>query len=149
MSYSYKYPHFALTVDCLLFSKQDNKPVILLIQRKHEPFQDYWAFPGGYLEIEELTEQAAYRELREETGIENVKLKKLDYFDTINRDPRERTITFAYWAWIDNINEIQFSPQDDAKSVKWFSLDNLPQLAFDHKTILETALKRDEQLKCF
>lgn len=141
MSYTYKYPHFALTIDCLIFSKLAERPAILLIQRKHDPFKDSWAYPGGFIDIDELIEDAVHRELQEETGIENLEFHKLDYFDAIDRDPRDRTISFAYWTYIEDINEIKPKAQDDAKAVDWFFINDLPSLAFDHNEILIKALQ--------
>ena len=140
MLYSYKYPRPALTVDCIVFLKiPDNKYRILLIQRNQAPFEGEWAFPGGFVDINETLETAAKRELKEETGIKNIKLKQLYTFDAINRDPRHRTISVIYWG-ISNHKEKIFSGSD-ARKVKWFLINEIPELAFDHNYILDYTLK--------
>jgi len=138
MPYSYQYPHFALTVDALVFVKKEDVWEILLIQRKSPPFQDQWALPGGYVDIDETTEKAAYRELEEETGISGIKLNRLDVFDAIDRDPRERTVSVAYFGVTEDI--LQAKASDDAKNARWFPINELPELAFDHQEIIEKGL---------
>ncbi len=139
--YTYKHPHFAICTDILLFSTIDNEKAILLIQRKHDPFKDYWAFPGGFAEIDEQIIDAAYRELEEETGITNVQLTFFNYFDAVNRDPRERSISFVYHTTIPSPSDVQPIAQDDAKEVRWFKLTALPPLAFDHHQILASFIQ--------
>ncbi|MBQ6203149.1 MAG: NUDIX hydrolase [Prevotella sp.] len=136
MSYEYKYPHPAVTVDCIVFTA-DNQ--ILLIQRKNEPCKGHWAFPGGFMNIDETAEQAVVRELAEETTI---KIAETDVFQigaytAVDRDPRERVITIAFFAEIEKPVKVKGS--DDALVARWFSLDELPPLAFDHEEILEDA----------
>ena len=140
MSYTYDYPHFALTVDTVLFSKSDVGLNVLLIRRSKEPFKDCWAFPGGYVNIDEVIDTAVNRELKEETNISNVSLKRFDIFDAIDRDPRERTVSVAYYGFIDGSN-VPIKAGDDAKDAKWFSVNNLPELAFDHSIILKKILE--------
>lgn len=142
MPYSYKYPRPALTVDCVIFGYDTTKSLqVLLIQRKSEPFKDSWALPGGFVEMEEDLETAALRELAEETGIKEVFIEQLYTFGTPNRDPRGRVISVAYYALV-NSCLYQTQAATDAKQVKWFDIDNIPSLAFDHPTILERAIQR-------
>ena len=140
MAYTYDHPHFALTVDAVIFSKSDIGLNVLLIRRSKEPFKDCWALPGGYVNIEETIDNAVNRELEEETNISNVSLKKIDVFDAIDRDPRERTVSVAYYGFINGSN-MPVKAGDDAKDAKWFSVKNLPELAFDHSIILKKILE--------
>jgi 8-oxo-dGTP diphosphatase len=139
MAYTYNYPHFALTVDAVLFVNSDQGLKVLLIRRANEPFKDCWAFPGGYVNIDESVDKAVRRELAEETNLSNVSLKRLDIFDAIDRDPRERTVSVAYYGFIERLNE-DVKAGDDAKETKWFFVHNLPELAFDHAIILKKIL---------
>ena len=139
MGYTYNYPHFALTVDAVIFSKSDEGLDVLLIRRSKEPFKDCWAFPGGYVNIEETIDNAVYRELEEETNISNVSLKRFDIFDAIDRDPRERTVTVVYYGFF-NGSKVLIKAGDDAKDAKWFPVNKLPELAFDHSVILKKIL---------
>jgi 8-oxo-dGTP diphosphatase len=140
MGYTYDYPHFALTVDAVIFSKSDVGLDVLLIRRAHEPFKDRWAFAGGYVNIDEVIDNAVYRELEEETNISNVSLKRFDIFDAIDRDPRERTVSVVYYGFINASNE-PIKSGDDAKDAKWFPVNKLPELAFDHSIILKKILE--------
>lgn len=135
MSYTYKYPHFALAVDIVVVATKTQK--LLLIQRKNEPFKGQWALPGGYVEIDETTENAAFRELKEETGVSIDSVKRVDVFDKVDRDPRERTISVAYLATVDDT--LPVIAEDDADDVRWFDLHALPALAFDHHDIIAKA----------
>ena len=143
MSYEYKYPHPAVTVDCVVFTADDK---VLLIQRKNEPCKGRWAFPGGFMNIDETAEQAVVRELAEETTIviSETDVFQIGAYTAVDRDPRERVITIAYFAEIEKTVKVKGS--DDASIARWFSLDNLPPLAFDHAEILEDArLIRDDK----
>ena len=135
--YTYNYPHPAVTADCLVFARTDEGMKLLLIQRKNEPCKGKWAFPGGFMDIDETTIDAARRELKEETGLVVGELHRVGIFDTVDRDPRERIITVAYYTILDNPAEV--SGLDDAAQAKWFPLTELPDLAFDHKEILQEA----------
>lgn len=135
--YTYNYPHPAVTADCLVFARTDEGMKLLLIQRKNEPCKGKWAFPGGFMDIDETTIDAARRELKEETGLVVGELHRVGIFDTVDRDPRERIITVAYYTILDKPAEV--SGLDDAAQAKWFSLTELPDLAFDHKEILQEA----------
>ena len=135
--YTYNYPHPAVTADCIVFARTDEGMKLLLIQRKNELCKGKWAFPGGFMDIDETTIDAARRELKEETGLVVGELHRVGIFDAVDRDPRERIITVAYYTILDKPAEV--SGLDDAAQAKWFSLTELPDLAFDHKEILQEA----------
>ena len=137
--YCYKYPHPAVTADCIVFNKENNEISVLLIKRRNEPFKDCWAFPGGFINIDESAEDAALRELKEETGLEVKSIEQLKAYSNPGRDPRERVITIVFIAE-SKIKEVEGS--DDAKEAKWFNISNLPPLAFDHELILKDALSK-------
>jgi 8-oxo-dGTP diphosphatase len=142
MSFTYKYPRPCVTTDNLIFRKIDGNWHLLLIERGNEPFKGCWALPGGFLEMEEDLDTCAARELQEETGMTGIELHQLYAFGAPNRDPRHRTISVAYWG-VDN-SERQAVGSDDAAEARWFALDKLPSLAFDHKQILQKALSDNE-----
>ena len=137
MSYTYKYPRPAFTADCVVITKEA-EPKVLLIERGADPYKGCWAFPGGFLNMDETTEQCAIRELKEETGLEVDKVKEIGAYSKVDRDPRGRTITVAYLAVIDSPCEV--IGQDDAAKAQWFPLDALPKLAFDHDDIMSDAI---------
>jgi len=138
-----EYPKPSVTVDIIVFSVQNNDLKVLLIKRAIDPFKDNWAIPGGFIKLEESLENAAKRELKEETGIDYAYLEQLYTFGDVNRDPRGRVITVAYYALLDKESAKQIIKADtDVSDVAWFSVAKLPTLAFDHSKILEYALKR-------
>lgn len=137
--YTYEYPHPAVTTDCVIFGFDGEDIKVLLIERGIDPYKGCWAFPGGFLNMDESAEQGALRELKEETGLTGAYIEQFQTFSEPNRDPRERIITIAFYALV-KIQEVKGG--DDAKSAKWFGLNEMPELAFDHKQILESALKR-------
>lgn len=139
--YNYKYPRPALTVDCVVFGLDEGDLKVLLIQRGIEPFEGKWALPGGFVSPEESLEDAAKRELKEETGVEDVFLEQLYTVGDVNRDPRERVITVAYYALV-NLQDFDVHASTDASNAAWFEIDDLPELAFDHNMILQKALDR-------
>jgi 8-oxo-dGTP diphosphatase len=142
MSHTYEYPRPALTVDCIVFGLDAQQELkVMLIQRDIPPFQGQWAIPGGFVRMDETLEQAALRELQEETGIHDVYLEQLYTFGGLGRDPRDRTVTVAYYALI-NLAEQKIKAATDARDANWFSLSKIPQLAFDHDQILQTAIAR-------
>jgi 8-oxo-dGTP diphosphatase len=138
--YCYKYPRPALTTDCVVFSFVDETLSVLLIQRGNEPFKGKWAFPGGFVNMDETTEHGAARELEEETGLTDIKLEQVYTFSEPNRDPRHRTVSVAYFALIKSKQKVWGG--DDAAKAKWFPLKELPDLAFDHDEITRVALKK-------
>ena len=134
MSYTYKYPHPAVCVDIILLSKDISIKNILLIERKHPPFKNSWALPGGFIEMDETLEESALRELEEETGIKLTSLKQFAAYGDPGRDPRERTVSIVFYSVLEN--KIEPNAGDDASKAKWFSINEIPDLAFDHKKIL-------------
>lgn len=142
MANTYEYPRPALTVDCVIFGlDESNQLKVLLIQRALEPFKDYWALPGGFVDMSETLEAAALRELEEETGVRDVFIEQLFTFGDPDRDPRGRVVSVAYFALV-NLGEHPVRASSDARNVKWFELDKMPDLAFDHAKILHTAVNR-------
>lgn len=142
MPYTYDYPKPAVTVDCVVFGLDEDEILkIMLIQRDIPPFEGEWALPGGFVRLDETLEQAAIRELREETGIDQIFLEQLYTFGEVHRDPRERVITVAYYALI-NLSEHTIKATTDARQAAWFAVHQIPKLAFDHQTIVEVAYTR-------
>jgi len=137
----HKFEKPSVTVDMIIFTIIDKDLKILLVRRKFNPFKGKWAIPGGFVRIDESLEQAVNRELLEETGVKNVYLEQLYTFGDIKRDPRGRVITIAYMALINSL-ELKLKASTDASDAQWLSVNNVPSLAFDHKKILDYALKR-------
>jgi 8-oxo-dGTP diphosphatase len=140
MSHTYEYPRPALTVDIVLFSKEVETLSILLIQRNNPPFEGMWALPGGFVDMNETLEHAAKRELEEETGIKDVSLDQFYVFDATDRDPRCRTISVVFTGLFNS--ELAIIAGDDAGEAKWYKVDELPNLAFDHSEIIKKALEK-------
>jgi len=136
-----KYEKPGVTVDIIIFTIKNHELNVLLIKRKSWPFKDMWAIPGGFVGLKEPLEDAAKRELEEETGVKNVYLEQLYTFGEPERDPRTRVITVAYYALIASEN-LKLQATTDAADVNWFPTDALPKLAFDHDHILDYALQR-------
>lgn len=136
LNYHYKYPHPSVTTDCVIFGFDGTRMKVLLVQRGIEPYKGRWAFPGGFLQMDESAEEGALRELREETGLSGAFIRQFHTFSAPDRDPRERVITIAFYALV-RIEEV--TGGDDAADARWFALDEVPQLAFDHDQILRTA----------
>lgn len=140
MAYCYEYPRPAVTVDILLFcplAKQGHE--LLLIARKHPPYEGHWALPGGFVDQDEDLPDAATRELQEETALTNIPLKQLQTFGKPGRDPRGHTVSVVYWAIIAPENKTLVKAGDDAAQTQWFPLGKLPPLAFDHKEVIDYA----------
>ncbi|WP_300724877.1 NUDIX domain-containing protein [uncultured Bacteroides sp.] len=137
--YCYKYPHPAVTTDCVIFGFDGINLKLLLVERGIDPYKGCWAFPGGFLNMDETAEEGARRELEEETGLKTAYVEQLQTFTAVDRDPRERVITIAFYALV-KISEVKGG--DDASQARWFSLDESPSLAFDHELILRVALAR-------
>jgi 8-oxo-dGTP diphosphatase len=139
MPYTYPYPRPALTVDCLITRLHKGHKQCLLICRKHDPYRNKWALPGGFVNIDEKLADAARRELWEETGLKISLLEQFHVFDEPGRDPRGRTITVVFTGDLD-YSKSSVKASSDAKEAKWFFLDKLPELAFDHRDIIDLAL---------
>src|SRR3954470_7679497 len=141
MPFTYQYPRAALTVDCVVFGFDEGELKVLLIQRGLAPFKGKWALPGGFVRVDETLDEAARRELEEETGLTNVFLEQLYTFGAVDRDPRERVVTVAHYALV-KLAEHPAAGASDARDAAWFPVAAPPRLAFDHADILETALQR-------
>ena len=127
-----------MTADCVVVTREA-EPKVLLIQRGSEPFKGRWAFPGGFMNMDETTEQCAIRELEEETGLRVSEMKQIGAYSKVDRDPRGRTVTVAYLAIVDE--PIAVTGQDDAAKAEWWPLSSLPDLAFDHDDIMQDAIR--------
>lgn len=138
--YTYRYPHPAVTTDCVIFGYDLHEGLsILLVQRGIDPFKGRWAFPGGFLKMDEDADTGARRELKEETGFEAASITQFGAFTDVDRDPRERVITIAYLALV---RKGSVQGGDDAADARWFPVSAVPPLAFDHDRILRVALER-------
>ena len=146
LKYCYKYPHPAVATDCVIFGFDGVSIKVLLIQRGIEPYKDHWALPGGFVGIDESAEECARRELQEETGLQGVAVEQFHAFSDVNRDPRERVISIAYYALV-KLSEVRGG--DDASEAQWFSYDDVPSLSFDHDRILRMALRHLRDRICF
>jgi 8-oxo-dGTP diphosphatase len=139
--FCYVFPHPAVTTDVVLFTIRDEALNLLLIRRGREPFADCWALPGGFLDVDEDLDRCAERELEEETGVSGLYLEQLYTFGKTGRDPRERVISVAYFALAPS-DRMRLRAGDDAADAAWFTLTDLPALAFDHAEIIRTAQRR-------
>jgi 8-oxo-dGTP diphosphatase len=139
--YTYQYPRAALTVDCVVFGFDGGELNVLLIQRALDPFKGRWALPGGFVRVNETLDDAARRELQEETGIKNVFLEQLYSFGEVDRDPRERVVSVAYYALV-KLSDHRARAATDAANAKWYPVSKVPKLAFDHADILAIARDR-------
>ncbi|MGA2914759.1 MAG: NUDIX hydrolase [Sedimentisphaerales bacterium] len=137
--YIYNWPRPMLTVDAVVFDVSGDSPKVLLIKRGNEPFKGLWAFPGGFVDMDEELEIAAARELAEETGLTGVKLTQLQAFGKCGRDPRGRNITVAF---IGITKNTKIKGGDDAVEAKWFDIDKLPPMAFDHNDVAAIAIEK-------
>jgi 8-oxo-dGTP diphosphatase len=137
----HKFKKPSVTVDVVVFTIKDNDLKVLLIKRGIKPFKNMWALPGGFVRINEPLEDAARRELEEETGVRDVYLEQLYTFGDPRRDPRGRVITVSYFALIDS-NKINLKATTDASEATLSSVSKLPSLGFDHRKILNYSLKR-------
>ena len=139
MKYTYPYPHPAIACDCVVFGFDGRGLQILLIERGNEPCKGMWAFPGGFMQIDETAEACARRELREETSLDIRVLKQLGAFSGVHRDPRERVVSIAFYALVQPSAVVG---GDDASDARWYPIDEVPQLAFDHDFILRKAMQQ-------
>ena len=138
-TYTYDYPRPAVTTDCVIFGYDGKELKVLLIERGIEPFKGCWAFPGGFLNMDEDALAGARRELKEETGLENAFIEQFHTFSEPGRDPRGRVITIAHYALV-KIQGVEGG--DDAAQARWFPIEEVPPLAFDHDRILRMAMSR-------
>lgn len=131
-----------LTVDGVVFGYTDNTLKVLLIERRYKPYQNKWALPGGFVQEQESLEAAVQRELVDETGIDVKFLEQLYTFGEVKRDPRERIISVAYYGLV-NPNKYELAlNSNEATDVRWFNIESLPELAFDHAHVIELAIQR-------
>jgi len=136
------YQRPSVTADVVLFTLRDQELLVLLIRRARWPFQDYWAIPGGFIQIDESLDSAALRELEEEAGVSDVYIEQLYTFGDLGRDPRTRVISVAYMAVV-SADQVVLRAGDDAAEARWWPMSALPdKLAFDHTDILSYALTR-------
>lgn len=141
MSYTYRYPRPAVTADSVVLAWEAGKLSVLLVERKHPPYRGCWAFPGGFMEMEETAGECAVRELQEETGVVAPFVRQIGAFSAVGRDPRGRVVTVAFYTLLTGGKAVA-SAGDDAAAAAWYGLDELPALAFDHAEILEAAVER-------
>lgn len=146
MRYTYEYPRPALTTDAVVFDNSGKELKVLLIQRKKSPFQGYWAFPGGFVEMNETLETCAARELKEETGLKDIQLHQFHTFGEVDRDPRGRTVSVVYYGFT-KTGQQSIEADDDAMAAQWFPISYLPKLAFDHHKILNKLLDHIDNKK--
>ena len=137
--YTYKYPHPAVACDCVVFGFDGHDVKVLLIERKNEPCRGMWAFPGGFMNIDEAAEDAARRELQEETGMTLSHIWQLGAYSAVDRDPRERVISIVFYS-LTRLTEV--CGGDDAAAARWWPVSEIPSLAFDHDLILRHAVER-------
>ncbi len=137
--FTYSHPHPAVTTDCVVFGFDGVRLNVLLVERGREPYKGRWAFPGGFLEIDEDAPDGARRELLEETGVQVTNIEQLGAFTRPDRDPRERVISIAYFTLM---RTADVAGADDAARAQWFAIGRMPELAFDHQQIFEQALER-------
>ena len=146
LNYHYKYPHPAVTADCVVFGFDGVSIKVLLVKRGVEPYKGKWALPGGFMKIYETAEECAKRELEEETGLTNTSVEQFYTFTDVNRDPRERVVTIAHYALV-RLSDVKGG--DDAEVAQWFAQSEIPSLAFDHDRILRMALNCLKERICF
>lgn len=140
--YTYKYPRPAVSVDIAIFMPQDDEFKVLLIQRAQEPYKGLYALPGGFVEIQESLEEAALRELKEETRLVIPQLTQIHTFSAPDRDPRGRVISTCFGAILSKTTHQTPQAGSDAADFAWFNIENLPHLAFDHDLIIQTAIEK-------
>jgi 8-oxo-dGTP diphosphatase len=141
MPYTYDYPRPALTVDAVVFRKNEGNIEVLLIRRKFYPFEGMWALPGGFVEMEETVEAAVDRELAEETSLKAENLEQLHVFSAVGRDPRGRTVSVTFYGMVE-MEKSEVCHGDDASEACWFPLNKIPEMAFDHIEAVDIARKR-------
>lgn len=139
--YTYDYPRPALTSDCVLLGFDEGELKLLLLERSNKPFSGMWALPGGFVQIEETTEEAARRILKEKASVGKIYLEQLFTFSDVDRDPRGRIISVTYYALV-KLADFQIKAGRDTNEAEWFQISKIPSLAFDHNKIVKTAIER-------
>ena len=140
--YTFHHPRPAVSVDIVLFQKNNDSCQVLLIKRAQKPFQGFYSLPGGFVDETETLESAAIRELKEETAIRDIQLTQIHTFSAPERDPRGRVISTAYGAVINQENQLHIRAGSDAADAGWFNLADLPPLAFDHELVISVAARK-------
>lgn len=130
-----------VTVDAAVFTFIKGRGHLLLIKRANEPFKDKWALPGGFVDMDEELADAVKRELREETGLVGIKLEQMRAFGHIGRDPRGRNISVVFFG-IAEAGQTRIRAGDDAKEAKWFDINKLPSMGFDHDEVVRIAIRK-------
>ena len=143
MMYTYDFPRPSVSAEVVIFAEQDGDTHTLLVLRKHDPYGGWWALPGGHMEMDETVEQAAHRELEEETGLRTDRLQLIGIFDEPNRVKNKRVIAVAYLAQVASCAITRAG--DDASGCRWFPIDQLPDMAFDHKSMVMAAYQMAKQ----
>jgi len=141
MAYTYEYPRPAVTVDSVVFSRFPHDWKVLLIRRGNPPFKDFWALPGGFVEMDEKLVESAMRELEEETGLSGIHLEQFRAYGDPGRDPRGRTVGVIFYGFTHH-EASKVTGGDDAAEACWFSIRDFPELAFDHGIILTDLIKK-------
>ncbi len=141
MPFTYDYPRPALTVDAVVIRKNGSRSEVLLIRRKHYPFEGMWALPGGFVDMEETCEEAIVRELKEETNLRMTDLQQMHTFSALGRDPRGRTVSVTFYG-VAQLSDSKVKGGDDAMDAQWFDVEKLPELAFDHHEAIDMAMAR-------
>lgn len=136
--FTYEYPRPAVSADVVVYCAESKS--ILLIKRLKDPFAGAWALPGGFMDMDESADVAAIRELKEETGLVVETVSQIGAYSKVERDPRGRVVTVAFFAKASENDDV--AAADDAADVKWFPIGELPELAFDHATIIADAKAR-------
>ena len=140
--YTYQYPRPAVTVDIAIFMPKGGDFKVLLIQRAQEPFRGLYALPGGFIDIQETLEEAAHRELEEETGLKIPQLTQVHTFSTLGRDPRGRVISTCFATILRDSSQIELKASSDAADVTWLNINKLPPLAFDHNLVIQLVIEK-------
>ncbi len=141
MLFTYEYPRPAVTTDCVIFGFDEGELKILLIERAIEPFKGTWALPGGFIDMDEDAETCARRKLKQETCLDHIYMEQLYTFSAVDRDPRYRVVSIAYYALV-KLADYHAQAGTDTSNVQWFPLTEIPPLAFDHQEILKVATER-------
>lgn len=139
--FTYAFPRPAVSVDIVLFALETEQLCVLLIQRGKPPFLNQWALPGGFVDMDETLYEAALRELREETGVDGISLEQFRAYGDPGRDPRGRVISVVFYAFLAQKQSVEIEGGDDAANARWFAIEDLPDLAFDHADILSDSLR--------